>query len=173
MKTNPSKEKKFITKFFFRKSQENPLKNSKHFPTPQGCKENREENKNLVKILKSNAFLSRFLGKMTDLSEIRTLNNFSKTVFKTELSQFHGIIFAVLSSLCYRCAVNYFAPKFSFNPALFQPVLGDSEIPCWHISSWTLLVQVCIHLRLVPLNFIFGSDVFTGSWGFCCLQSPT
>lgn len=43
---------------------------------------------------------------MTDLSEIRTLNNLSKTVLKSELSQFHGILLAILSSLCYSlCSV--------------------------------------------------------------------
>lgn len=39
---------------------------------------------------------------MTDLSEIRTLNNITRKIFKREVTQFHGIIFAVLSSLCYR-----------------------------------------------------------------------
>lgn len=43
---------------------------------------------------------------MTDLSEIRSLNGLSKTILKSDLSQFHGIIFAVLSSLCYSlCSV--------------------------------------------------------------------
>lgn len=39
---------------------------------------------------------------MTDLTEIRNLNGFPQTPLKSELKQFYGIIFAILSSLCYR-----------------------------------------------------------------------
>lgn len=66
---------------------------------------------------------------MTDLSEIRALNNITRTVFKTELSQFYGIIFAVLSSLCYRC--DSFRPDVTrlLNfPFTFQLVFRDCEI---------------------------------------------
>lgn len=39
---------------------------------------------------------------MTDLTEVRNFNGFPQTAFKSELKQFYGIIFAVLSSFFYR-----------------------------------------------------------------------
>lgn len=66
---------------------------------------------------------------MTDLSEIRTLNNITRKIFKTELRGFHGIIFAVLSSLCYRFVQTFLlAQIFNIFHLNSQLVLSDCEI---------------------------------------------
>lgn len=81
-------------------------------PCPSRIKEKIRKTRLLIFVF---TFFSNFLEKMTDhLSEIRTLNNITRRIFKTELTQFHGIIFAVLSSLCYR---------------------SDTTSSCWHRFS--------------------------------------